>query len=180
MQAYAEHAEAAANGAPQLPPVNDKNGGETSWGSWEQTKPEVTAFVKLPPGVKPRDCNVKFSSTAIKVSVKGQPDPLLDDMLAAAVVADGCFWEISEGSMVITLEKELQAKACGREDKTGWWERVVQGDEPKETLYCDREPFMLGDMDDLKHENMRYHISQMIGTDDPGLDRGGAWDGTNN
>eukprot|EP00966_Prymnesium_polylepis_P128230 2965740-Prymnesium_polylepis.1 len=58
MQAYAEHAEAAANGAPQLPPVNDKNGGETSWGSWEQTKPEVTAFVKLPPGVKPRDCNV--------------------------------------------------------------------------------------------------------------------------
>ena len=138
--------------------------------------------------------------------------------------------------MVITLEKEKQAKACGRENKEGWWDRFVQSDEPKDTLYCDREPFMLGDMDDLKHEvraarrrsrtsssvvrtgvvvigvmggigghhvhtkgrqapasaarslllqpphscpspqNMRYHISKMLGTDDPGGDRGGASD----
>jgi len=177
MQAYAEHAEAAAKGAPQLPPVNEQNGGDTSWGRWEQTKTEVTAYVTLPEGVKPRDCNVKFSSTAIKLVVKGQTAPLLDDTLAGAVIADGCFWEINKGVMVITLEKELQAKACGRENKVGWWDRVVLGDEPMETLYCDREPFMLGDMDELKHENMRYHISQMLGTDVPGTDRGGAWDG---
>lgn len=59
--------------------------------------------------------------------------------------------------MVITLEKEKAAKACGRENKEGWWDRFVQSDEPRETLYCDREPFMLGDMDDLKHEVRAAH-----------------------
>lgn len=99
MQAYAEAAEAAAQGAPQLPPVNEQNGGETSWGSWEQTKTEVTAYVTLPEGVKPRECNVKFSSTAVKVVVKGQAAPVLDDTLAGAVIADGCFWEIAKVSL---------------------------------------------------------------------------------
>lgn len=53
---------------------------------------------------------------------------------------------------MITLEKETPAKASGRESTEGWWDRVVLTDESLETIYCDREPFMLGEMDDLKHE----------------------------
>ncbi|KAL1524026.1 hypothetical protein AB1Y20_018940 [Prymnesium parvum] len=174
MQAYAERAAEVAAGAPSRPPVNEQNGGKSSWGTWEQTKTEVTLFLPLPEGAKPRDCQVKFSSTAIKVMVKGQLAPLLDGTLAAAVIANDCFWEIQQGSLVITLEKETPAKASGRESTEGWWDRVVLTDESLETIYCDREPFMLGEMDDLKHESMRYHISKMLGTDDPGGDRGGA------
>lgn len=57
-----------------------------------------------------------------------------------------------QGSLVITLEKELPAKASGKESSEGWWPRVVLSDEPRETLLCDKEPFMLGEMDELKHE----------------------------
>ncbi|KAL3919938.1 MAG: hypothetical protein SGPRY_005451 [Prymnesium sp.] len=152
MVAYAERAAEVAAGAPALPQVNEANGGETAWGRWEQTKPEVTLFLPLPEGTKPRDCTVKFTSTAIKATVRGQPAPLLDDTLSAAVVADGCYWELQKGSLVITLEKELAAKTCGRENKDGWWDRVTLSDQQLETIYCDREPFMLGEMDDLKHE----------------------------
>lgn len=94
MQAYAERAREIAAGAPELPHVNDKNGGETTWGTWEQTKNEITMYLTLPEGTRAGDCSVRFSSSAIKIAVKGRV--LLDDTLSSTVVADECYWEIQK------------------------------------------------------------------------------------
>ena len=86
--------------------------------------------------------------------------------LEAAVIADDCFWEITDGVLVLTLVKQLRAKACGREDPVGWWGRVLASDKLLDVTLCDKEPFMLGEMDDLKHNSMRYHVAKMLGMDD--------------
>lgn len=40
-------------------------------------------------------------------------------------------------------------------------------DSALDVTLCDKEPFMLGEMDDLKHESMRSMVSRMLGSDDP-------------
>jgi len=32
---------------------------------------------------------------------------------------------------------------------------------------CDKEPFLLGEMDDLQQNSMRSMIARMVGSDDP-------------
>ena len=80
---------------------------------------------------------------------------LLAGPLVAPVIADDCFWEIIEGGLVLTFAKQDQAKACGRENAEGWWPGVLASDEPRDVTLCDKEPFLLGEMDDLKHGSMR-------------------------
>jgi hypothetical protein len=98
---------------------------------------------------------VTITSKTLKVLVLGAE--VLNGELAHAVVADESTWEMSDGKVLITLEKQEE----------GWWDRVVRGDEPVDTSKFDHEPFMLGDMDDLKHSSMRSMVSRMLGSDDP-------------
>ena len=92
---------------------------------------------------------------------------LLAGPLVAPVIADDCFWEIIEGGLVLTFAKQDQAKACGRESAEGWWGRVLASDALVDVKLCDKEPFLLGEMDDLKHQSMRSMVSRMMGGDDP-------------
>ena len=42
----------------------------------------------------------------------------------------------------------------------------IAQDEALDVLTADKEPWMLGEMDDLKHGSMRYHVARMLGMDD--------------
>jgi hypothetical protein len=63
--------------------------------------------------------------------------------------------------------KESPAKACGRENPAGWWGRVLQSDSLLDVKLCDKEPFLLGEMDDLQQQSMRSMVARMMGSDDP-------------
>ena len=82
---------------------------------------------------------------------------VLSGELFAPVTADESTWEMSDGKLLITLEKQAE----------GWWDRIVTSDTPLDTTRFDHEEFMLGDMDDLKHNSMRSMVSRMLGSDDP-------------
>ena len=96
-----------------------------------------------------------FGSKRLKVVVLGKE--VLAGELVALVDADECTWEMSDGKLLITLEK----------DSEGWWDRIVTTDAPVDTTLFDQEPFELGMMDDLKHNSMRSMVSRMLGSDDP-------------
>lgn len=106
-----------------VPPVDDNNGGTASWGRWQQTKEEVSAVIELPAGTRGRELQISFTSGAVSAVHKGTA--LLKGSLFAAVIADDCYWEIVDGQLEVHFVKEEPAKACGREDKTGWWPCVL-------------------------------------------------------
>ena len=149
----------------ELTYVDDKNGGPMAWGRFEQTKEEVTCFIDLPSGTKAKMLKVNISSSAISAELQGQA--LIAGPLVAGVIADDSYWEIQDGKLELHLIKELPAKACGRENITGWWPCVVHTDSILDVRFCDREPFMLGEMNDLQQQSMRSMISRMMGSDDP-------------
>ena len=137
-------------------PIDDSKGGVFSWGKFQQDKSKtVLMYVTVPEGTRGRQVQVTFSTQRLKVVALGKE--LVAGELVAPVVADECTWEISEGQLLITLEKQEE----------GWWDRVVTSDEAVDTTTFDHEPFMLGEMDDLKHQSMRSMVSRMLGSDDP-------------
>ena len=137
-------------------PIDDTKGNTLPWGKFQQDKTKtVLVYVTVPEGTRGRQCQVTFSTKRLKVVVLGKE--VLGGELHAPVVADECSWEMSEGKLLITLEKQEE----------GWWDRVVLSDEPCDTTTFDHEKFMLGEMDDLKHNSMRSMVARMLGSDDP-------------
>ena len=55
--------------------VDDKNGGGAGWGRWEQTKTEVTAFIKLPKGTRGRELQARAMAPT-SCSCRGWPSLL--------------------------------------------------------------------------------------------------------
>lgn len=137
-------------------PIDDSKGGTFSWGKFQQDKAKtVLVYVTVPEGTRGKQIQVTFSTKRLKVVVLGKE--ALNGELYAPVVADECTWEMADGKCMITLEKQGE----------GWWDRVVVQDTPVDTSTFDHEPFMLGEMDDLKHSSMRSMVSRMLGSDDP-------------
>ena len=137
-------------------PIDDSKGGTFSWGKFQQDKAKtVLVYVDVPEGTRGRQVNVTFGTRRLKVVVMGKE--VLSGELFAPVTADESTWEMSDGKLLITLEKQAE----------GWWDRIVTSDTPLDTTRFDHEEFMLGDMDDLKHNSMRSMVSRMLGSDDP-------------
>jgi len=137
-------------------PIDDSKGGTFAWGKFQQDKTKtVLVYVTVPDGTRGRQVQVTFSTNRIKVVALGKE--LLAGELVAAVVSDECTWEMVDGRLVITLEKQEE----------GWWDRVVLTDEPVDTSTFDQDPFTLGEMDDLQHNSMRSMVARMMGSDDP-------------
>ena len=151
----------------KLKPVNDKNGGDASWGRWEQTKADAVAFIQLPAGTRAKMINVAFTSTAVSVKLLSTKETLMQGALAFSVIADECYWEIVDGLLELHFVKEQPAKACGRENPEGWWPCILRTDKVHDVTLCDKEPFLLGEMDDLLQNSMRSMIARMMGSDDP-------------
>ena len=137
-------------------PIDDSKGGVFSWGKFQQDKgATVILYVDAPAGTRGRQVQVQMQSRSLKVVVLGKE--VMSGPLFGPVVVDDSTWEMSDGKLLITLEKQEE----------GWWDRVVVADEPLDTTTFDHEPFMLGEMDDLKHNSMRSMVSRMLGSDDP-------------
>ena len=156
----------AGNAALQLSPVDDKNGGTAAWGRFEQTKEDVICFINLPEGTRAKMLKVNITSGAVSASVING-GALMHGMLVAGIVADDSYWEITDGKLELHLVKEQPAKACGRENIEGWWPCVLRTDSALDVRLCDKEPFLLGEMDDLQQNSMRSMIARMMGSDDP-------------
>ena len=150
----------------QLVPVDDKNGGTTAWGRFEQTKEDVICFIKLPEGTRAKMLKVNITSTTVSASL-AKGNALMHGTLVAGILADDSYWEINDGTLELHLVKERRAKACGRENIEGWWPCVLHTDSVLDVRLCDKEPFLLGDMDDLQQNSMRSMIARMVGSDDP-------------
>ena len=96
-----------------------------------------------------------LTTQALKVVALGKE--VLGGKLVAPIVADESTWEMADGKVLITLEKQEE----------GWWNRIVQSDTPIDTTTFDHEKFMLGEMTDEKHSSMRSMVARMLGGDDP-------------
>ena len=137
-------------------PIDDSKGGEFTWGKFQQDKKTtVLVYVTVPEGTRGRQVQVTITTKKLKVVALGKE--LLSGELFGLVVADESTWEMSDGKILITLEKQEE----------GWWDRVVMSDTPVDATSFDQEKFVLGEMDDLKHASMRSMVSRMIGTEDP-------------
>jgi len=133
--------------------MDKSKGGTAAWGTWMQDKKEnVELRLQVPSGTRGRNIHVGIKSSALQVVVAGEV--VLEGQLEHKVIADECGWQLDGAELVITLNKE----------KEGWWSRIVMQDEPVDTSKFDDVPFMLGDMEDYQHEDMRDRVSRMLGT----------------
>ena len=137
-------------------PIDDSKGGTLAWGKFQQSKKsQVLVYVDVPDGTRGKQVQVTMTTRKLKVVVLGKE--LLAGDLCGAIVVDESTWEMSDGKVLITLEKQDE----------GWWDRVVGSDVPVDTSRFDQEEFLLGKMDDLQQNSMRSMVARMLGSDDP-------------
>lgn len=82
-----------------------QKGGEGEGYVWSQTKDDVEISVPLPDGVRGKQCKVTFGPRRLHVAVPGLDAPMAFDPLYAKVRADDCTWTVSDGMLVVTMEK---------------------------------------------------------------------------
>ena len=137
-------------------PIDDSRGGTFEWGKFQQDKEKiVNVYFEVPEGTRGKQVQVAILSKSLKIVALGKT--LAAGEIYAPVVADECTWEMSEGKVLLTLEKQ----------DTGWWPHVWVSDPPLDTSRFDDQEFMLGKMDDLQQNSMRSMVARMLGSDDP-------------
>ena len=137
-------------------PIDDSKGGTFDWGYFQQDKnTKVLVYVTVPEGTRGKQVKVTINSKSLKVVALGTE--VMKGELCGAVVADESTWEMSDGKVLITLEKQDE----------GWWDRVLAHDKPLDTSTFDHQKFLLGEMDDLQQNSMRSMVARMLGSDDP-------------
>lgn len=139
--------------APDLSdPMDDSKGGKSSWGRWQQNKGEdVVMYLPLPAGTRGRDVQAKITSATLQLAVRGKT--IAGGSFFAKVLADECEWQLDNGELVVTLRKADE----------GWWDRVLDTDEPVDASRFDEEEFVLGKMEEHQHDSMRDHVARMLG-----------------
>ena len=105
---------------------------------WTQTLSDLVVNIPLPSGTKSKMLNVDIKNTTLKVSIKGQSEPLVNGEFFARVVVDDCLWTIEDGDLVITLQKD---------NKMQWWKCVCKGDPEIDTQKVQPENSKLSDLD---------------------------------
>ncbi|KAM3964348.1 nudC domain-containing protein 3 [Aphomia sociella] len=106
------------------------NGAERDKYCWSQTIMELDVIVRLPPEIKSsKDLKVTINSGDICVACRNG-DPIIKDTLPYKIKVSDCFWSISEGKLLIHLEKAQER----------WWNRFLDNEEPidLEKIDCSR------------------------------------------
>jgi len=111
--------------------------------------------VDVPNGTRGRQVQVTILSKSLKVVVMGKE--VLSGDLVGAIIVDDSTWEMSDGKVVITLQKAEE----------GWWDRVITQHEPVDTSKFDLQKDMISDMTDSQHGSMRSMVARMFGDHDP-------------
>ena len=81
---------------------------------------------------------VDIGNTTLKVSLKGQAEPLVQGTFHKRVHLDDTLWAIDDGSLVLDICKD---------NKMEWWKCVLQGDPEINTQKVQPENSKLGDLD---------------------------------
>lgn len=119
--------------APKVPnpdkvEISTSNGAKTDKYNWNQDINDVTVQIKLPPGTKSRDLDVRFEPKRISVALKSdKSNPLLSGELFDKIHADNSYWSLDEGTIIISLEKA----------KENVWKSVILGDSEIDTQKVD-------------------------------------------
>ena len=137
-------------------PIDDTKGGVFSWGKFQQDKKEsVLVYMDVPEGTRGKQVQVIVMSRSLKVVALGKE--VMSGGLAGGVVVDESTWEMSEGKVLSTLQKQSE----------GWWDRVWEQDAPVDMTRFEAVEDMVSGMSDLQHSSMRSMVSRMFGSDDP-------------
>merc|ERR1711959_196578 len=78
-------------------------GGEGDGYTWKQDGEEIEVTVPMPAGTRGKEINVSFKLESVTVSVLSKEYLVLD--LFTRVTVDGCTWTLSDGDLVLTMEK---------------------------------------------------------------------------
>ena len=73
--------------------------------SFIQTGDEIELTIPLPPGVTKKDVRVKFHTERLTLSIEGNEAAGIKGSLGGKVDLDGCTWAVTNGNVVITMEK---------------------------------------------------------------------------
>ena len=98
------------------PSISTYNGAATDKYKWSQDLSDITLQLPLPPGTKGKEITVKLEPKHLKAVVRGEV--VLEGNLSETIHHNNSYWNIDEGTLVITLEK---SKDCV-------WKSVIEGD----------------------------------------------------
>ena len=82
--------------------------------------------------------DVDIKNTSLRVSIKGQPAPILQGELHRRIVVEDSLWTLEEGDLVISFQKD---------NKMEWWKCVMVGDPEINTQKVVPENSKLSDLD---------------------------------
>ena len=91
-------------------------GGAGDGYTWSQSPEDVEVVVKVPEGTRAKSIKVSFSTRKLKLTVPAAaggsepPFELTVDPLFGKICPDDCTWTVSDGNLVVTMEK-AKAKA---------------------------------------------------------------------
>ncbi|KAF4672969.1 hypothetical protein FOL47_011158 [Perkinsus chesapeaki] len=83
--------------------------------SYRQTRDEVEVDIPLTDGVSKKDIKVTIKSKFISVHINGMP-VTIEGPLWGHVDTDGSGWMIDDGTLIITMEKDMENQ---------WWEDLI-------------------------------------------------------
>jgi hypothetical protein len=137
-------------------PIDDSKGGVFSWGKFQQDKAKtVLVYVDVPEGTRGRQVQVTVLSRSLKVVALGKE--VKSGALVRPVVVDESTWEMCDGKVLVTLEKQDE----------GWWDCVWEQDAPLDISRFDALKDMVSGMTEEQHGSMRSMVSRMFGDNDP-------------
>ncbi|EJK72236.1 hypothetical protein THAOC_06245 [Thalassiosira oceanica] len=106
---------------------------------WTQTLQELVVNVPLPDNTRGRDLNVTMKKKHLKISLRGQSEPIVDAPLTKAIIVDDSFWTVEDGNrLVLTLQKLGDME---------WWECPCEGDPKIKLQRIQPENSNLSDLD---------------------------------
>ncbi|CAB3253685.1 unnamed protein product [Arctia plantaginis] len=108
---------------PMLPTQKNSetyNGADREHYLWSQTIMELDVTVKLPPDIKSaKDLKVTLNTGDISI-LRKNGDIILKDSLPYKIKAIDSFWSVSEGKLIMHLEKVQER----------WWNKLLNNEEP--------------------------------------------------
>ena len=102
---------------------------------WGQSVHSVEVYIPKKPGTSGKSYDIKFTPETLRVSLKGQEEPIIDGRLWQKVKVEDCLWmieddeEIFDGQPYIFIylfkwtKREL---GTGKDASAGWWRSLLE------------------------------------------------------
>jgi len=101
--------------------ISTWNGAVTEKYYWSQSISEVTVEVEVEQESRAKEIQVDITPTRLSIKCKGKA--ILEGKLHEKVTCGQCMWQLDDGKVIISLEKQRQT----------WWKCVLEGDNEIDT-----------------------------------------------